>query len=239
MFFSSEFLMMHILNIIPEFSYLIECVESDFMMDSSLNESFKHFANTWFCVSTGLTDPTDKPLNKSAALASSMQKVCKTQSPLKSRKRKLNRNDNDIENVTNYRDIDDDDIILSRNAIKTTDISNCDDIHNTTANVKLDNCAGKPTRKGCKTRRTSCDLEPSVEVLKKRRLAANARERRRMNSLNLAFDHLRSVVPGLTNDQKLSKYETLQMAQSYIQALRDILDCEGQNVRVKGEGVYR
>jgi len=61
------------------------------------------------------------------------------------------------------------------------------------------------------------------EVMKKRRLAANARERRRMNSLNDAFDRLRDVVPSLGNDRKLSKFETLQMAQTYIAALYELL----------------
>ncbi|XP_067122827.1 protein atonal-like [Centruroides vittatus] len=65
---------------------------------------------------------------------------------------------------------------------------------------------------------------PSAIIAKKRRLAANARERRRMLSLNVAFDRLREVVPSLTNDRKLSKYETLQMAQSYITALSELLD---------------
>lgn len=67
---------------------------------------------------------------------------------------------------------------------------------------------------------------PGVEVLKKRRLAANARERRRMNSLNDAFDRLRDVVPSLGNDRKLSKFETLQMAQTYIAALYELLQRE-------------
>ncbi|KAJ9576237.1 hypothetical protein L9F63_006899, partial [Diploptera punctata] len=64
---------------------------------------------------------------------------------------------------------------------------------------------------------------PGVEVMRKRRLAANARERRRMNSLNDAFDRLRDVVPSLGNDRKLSKFETLQMAQTYISALYELL----------------
>jgi hypothetical protein len=64
---------------------------------------------------------------------------------------------------------------------------------------------------------------PGFEVMKKRRLAANARERRRMNSLNDAFDRLRDVVPSLGNDRKLSKFETLQMAQTYISALYELL----------------
>ncbi|KAK3925102.1 Basic helix-loop-helix transcription factor amos [Frankliniella fusca] len=66
----------------------------------------------------------------------------------------------------------------------------------------------------------------SVEVVRRRRLAANARERRRMNSLNDAFDRLREVVPSLGSDRKLSKFETLQMAQTYIAALRDLLHRE-------------
>ncbi|XP_034099816.1 basic helix-loop-helix transcription factor amos [Drosophila albomicans] len=61
------------------------------------------------------------------------------------------------------------------------------------------------------------------EVVRKRRLAANARERRRMNSLNDAFDKLRDVVPSLGNDRRLSKYETLQMAQAYIGDLLTLL----------------
>lgn len=62
------------------------------------------------------------------------------------------------------------------------------------------------------------------ETMKRRRLAANARERRRMNNLNDAFERLRGVVPSLGNDRKLSKYETLQMAQTYISALNELLN---------------
>lgn len=60
-------------------------------------------------------------------------------------------------------------------------------------------------------------------VMKRRRLAANARERRRMNGLNEAFDKLRDVVPSLGADHRLSKFETLQMAQTYIGSLRELL----------------
>ena len=63
----------------------------------------------------------------------------------------------------------------------------------------------------------------SSTIVKKRRLAANARERRRMQNLNKAFDRLRTYLPSLGNDRQLSKYETLQMAQSYITALYDLL----------------
>ncbi|XP_060526964.1 protein atonal-like [Cylas formicarius] len=67
-------------------------------------------------------------------------------------------------------------------------------------------------------------IRVSPQVLRQRRLAANARERRRMQHLNQAFDRLRTFLPQLGQDRQLSKYETLQMAQTYITALYDLLD---------------
>ncbi|XP_059804083.1 transcription factor ATOH7-like [Hypanus sabinus] len=67
-----------------------------------------------------------------------------------------------------------------------------------------------------------CGVE-RAETCVRRRMAANARERRRMQGLNTAFDRLRKVVPQWGQDKKLSKYETLQMALSYIMALTRIL----------------
>ncbi|XP_077418044.1 protein atonal homolog 1a [Vanacampus margaritifer] len=66
--------------------------------------------------------------------------------------------------------------------------------------------------------------KPANGVQRQRRVAANARERRRMHGLNHAFDALRNVIPALDNDKKLSKYETLQMAQIYINALAELLE---------------
>ena len=72
--------------------------------------------------------------------------------------------------------------------------------------------------------------------VKKRRRDANARERKRMNGLNEAFERLRAVVPGLKEElagrgagednKKLSKMETLQMANLYIQHLYGVLRSE-------------
>ncbi|KAL1517459.1 hypothetical protein ABEB36_001222 [Hypothenemus hampei] len=73
-------------------------------------------------------------------------------------------------------------------------------------------------------KRSLKDRADSPTVIKKRRLAANARERRRMNGLNEAFDRLRNVIPSLDAEHKLSKFETLQMAQSYIAALKELLN---------------
>ncbi|XP_043685708.1 protein atonal [Vespula pensylvanica] len=81
--------------------------------------------------------------------------------------------------------------------------------------------AGNPTSSGRDARRRGKYV--SSTTVRKRRLAANARERRRMQNLNKAFDRLRAYLPSLGNDRQLSKYETLQMAQSYITALYDLL----------------
>ncbi|XP_031619106.1 protein atonal-like [Contarinia nasturtii] len=82
---------------------------------------------------------------------------------------------------------------------------------------------GRGRRKGS-TNKANKSITASPTVMKKRRLAANARERRRMNGLNEAFDKLRDVVPPTNDEHKLSKYETLQMAKTYIQALSHLLE---------------
>ncbi|XP_071339279.1 protein atonal homolog 1a isoform X2 [Trachinotus anak] len=74
------------------------------------------------------------------------------------------------------------------------------------------------------TRHRAACGRPNGGVQRQRRVAANARERRRMHGLNHAFDELRSVIPAFDNDKKLSKYETLQMAQIYINALAELLE---------------
>ena len=62
-------------------------------------------------------------------------------------------------------------------------------------------------------------------VIKSRR-DANNRERKRMNGLNEAFERLREHVPGVTNqtNKKLSKMDTLQMANIYIRHLAALLE---------------
>lgn len=70
-------------------------------------------------------------------------------------------------------------------------------------------------------------------VWKKRRLAANARERKRMEHLNDAYERLRQYLPKWDNDQKLSKHETLQMAQTYISELNQLLKKWYVNLRLR------
>ena len=51
------------------------------------------------------------------------------------------------------------------------------------------------------------------------RSAANIRERRRMRSLNDAFDKLRDVIPPFLFENDLSRLETLRLASVYIEVL--------------------
>lgn len=90
-------------------------------------------------------------------------------------------------------------------------------------NTKKSSDGQSRTKRSGSTSGNKGSTPPPVEVMKKRRTAANARERRRMNSLNDAFEKLREVVPSLGSDRKLSKFETLQMAQTYINALHELV----------------
>ncbi|CAI6369428.1 unnamed protein product [Macrosiphum euphorbiae] len=120
--------------------------------------------------------------------------------------------------------------------------SACTVVTTSTATASSSSCAGDDPKSpygGCGLGETALDFGAyddglgddlaageggcTDKVTKKRRLAANARERRRMQNLNKAFDRLRTVLPTLGNDRQLSKYETLQMAQTYITALYDLL----------------
>lgn len=55
------------------------------------------------------------------------------------------------------------------------------------------------------------------------RNAANARERARMRVLSKAFSRLKTTLPWVPADTKLSKLDTLRLASSYIAHLRQIL----------------
>jgi len=70
---------------------------------------------------------------------------------------------------------------------------------------------------------------PTPVIMKHRRNMANARERKRMNGLNDAFERLREVVPNVNTEQKMSKIETLLVAQTYIKALAKLMDSEQES----------
>lgn len=63
----------------------------------------------------------------------------------------------------------------------------------------------------------------------RRRMKANDRERHRMHNLNSALDALRSILPALPEDAKLTKIETLRFARNYIWALSETLRMADQH----------
>lgn len=95
-----------------------------------------------------------------------------------------------------------------------------------TAPVKAATPSHSVTTKTLKKVKNAALPKVTPDIMKKRRLAANARERRRMNSLNDAYEKLRDVLPNFGPDKKLSKFETLHMAQTYMNTLKDILQME-------------
>ncbi|KAJ8259018.1 hypothetical protein COCON_G00180300 [Conger conger] len=79
-------------------------------------------------------------------------------------------------------------------------------------------CAGVTKR-----RRVAHLSGVSGVVLVQQRSSANARERDRTQSVNLAFTALRTLIPTEPVDRKLSKIETLRLASSYISHLANVL----------------
>lgn len=70
----------------------------------------------------------------------------------------------------------------------------------------------------------------------RRRMKANDRERHRMHNLNSALDALRSILPVLPEDTKLTKIETLRFAHNYIWALTETLRMADQQEPGTGAG---
>ncbi|XP_014665470.1 PREDICTED: pancreas transcription factor 1 subunit alpha-like [Priapulus caudatus] len=60
------------------------------------------------------------------------------------------------------------------------------------------------------------------------RQAANQRERKRMLSINDAFEGLRTHIPTLPYEKRLSKVDTLRLAIGYIGFLAELVDTNGQ-----------
>ncbi|CAD5114863.1 unnamed protein product [Dimorphilus gyrociliatus] len=61
------------------------------------------------------------------------------------------------------------------------------------------------------------------------RKAANIRERRRMFSLNEAFDYLRQRLPTFSFERRLSRIETLRLAITYIGFMGDVVSGKSPN----------
>ena len=91
-------------------------------------------------------------------------------------------------------------------------------------------CTGTPNlpRRGARAKRKLGLL--TQEEFESRRQLANASERKRQQTLTKAMDDLRACLPleaHMVNRSKLSKFMTLKLAISYIEALTDILkECD-------------
>ncbi|KAF1383264.1 hypothetical protein PFLUV_G00129940 [Perca fluviatilis] len=78
---------------------------------------------------------------------------------------------------------------------------------------------GGPSLK--RRRRMRSDME-----MQHLRQAANVRERRRMQSINDAFEGLRSHIPTLPYEKRLSKVDTLRLAIGYINFLAELVQSD-------------
>ena len=70
------------------------------------------------------------------------------------------------------------------------------------------------------------------EELMAQRNQANIRERQRTQSLNEAFNNLRTSIPTMPSD-KMSKIQTLKLASDYIDFLYTVLRTNEQNPRIE------
>lgn len=82
-----------------------------------------------------------------------------------------------------------------------------------------------PRRKRCQSPRFEImDDELSDSPVPIQRNAANARERARMRVLSSAFGRLKTKLPNIPADTKLSKLDTLRLATIYIRQLKAALE---------------
>lgn len=87
----------------------------------------------------------------------------------------------------------------------------------------------KPKRK-YRSRARARSPTTVVRAKKVRRLKANDRERNRMHNLNDALERLRCVLPCVPDDNKLTKIETLRMANNYIMTLSEMLKLSDEDI---------
>ncbi|KAM3179724.1 hypothetical protein ACTXT7_000007 [Hymenolepis weldensis] len=90
-----------------------------------------------------------------------------------------------------------------------------DNIDNSWGNENLDTLQS--------SQQDSCTIQPRHS---NQRLAANMRERRRMHSINDAFEGLRARIPTLPYEKRLSKVDTLRLAIGYINFLQNLVNSD-------------
>ena len=100
---------------------------------------------------------------------------------------------------------------------------------------------GSPTGSTCSSDdSTAEDVDDNgrPETRGRKRSAANDRERKRMHTVNAAFDQLRELVPAYPSNRKLSKIDTLRLACSYIEDLTSLLSNPAQMVHGEDVKLY-
>ena len=126
--------------------------------------------------------------------------------------------------------------LTSTTYIPTSQNSDFMNIHNMDQGYMNSMCSMMPSG----VMDSSCGLSPSVTnpqkpkrptkprskpkcpaKRKQQRSAANVRERKRMQTINEAFDSLKDRIPLASQDRRLSKVDTLRLAIRYIHHLQD------------------
>ncbi|XP_056306910.1 transcription factor 21 isoform X1 [Danio aesculapii] len=79
------------------------------------------------------------------------------------------------------------------------------------------------TPRGAASNTNKPQMKLAKDGRQSQRNAANARERARMRVLSKAFSRLKTSLPWVPADTKLSKLDTLRLASSYISHLRQLL----------------
>lgn len=79
-----------------------------------------------------------------------------------------------------------------------------------------------------------CRLSKCPQQQIQQRQAANMRERRRMQSINDAFEGLRAHIPTLPYEKRLSKVDTLKLAIGYINFLSELLKSDKNSCNPDG-----
>ena len=96
---------------------------------------------------------------------------------------------------------------------------------------KMDHCSGNLSDRPRRRRRRG------LAQLVQQRHAANMRERKRMLSINEAFEGLRAHIPTLPYEKRLSKVDTLRLAIGYISFLAELVASDAGSKGNAREGV--
>lgn len=86
----------------------------------------------------------------------------------------------------------------------------------------------------CTQHTRTCGKRRSLDS-RTRRLRANDRERRRIQSINGAMEALRKAIPDTREKRKITKLQILRLAQRYIQTLTETLRTESQITQVTSD----